>query len=88
MAVKEFPCGHCGKVFSQIGNLQRHVAVMHEDPKLQCAECPQMFHHKVFSHLPTVSNTSPFHPSLPHVHPFFLKTRKASVKGIINGFAA
>ena len=49
MAVKEFPCGHCGKVFSQIGNLQRHVAVMHEDPKLQCAECPQMFHHKVFS---------------------------------------
>jgi len=46
MAVKEFPCGHCGKVFSQIGNLQRHVAVMHEDPKLQCAECPQMFHHK------------------------------------------
>ena len=46
MAVKEFPCGHCGKVFSQIGNLQRHVAVMHEDPKLQCAECPLMFHHK------------------------------------------
>ena len=46
MPVKEFPCGHCGKVFSQIGNLQRHVAVMHEDPKLQCAECPLMFHHK------------------------------------------
>ena len=44
--LKEFPCGHCGKVFTQIGNRQRHIEVMHEEPKLQCTECPLMFHHK------------------------------------------
>ena len=44
--MKEFPCPHCGKKFSQIGNIKRHIAVMHEDPTLQCAECPMMFHHK------------------------------------------
>ena len=44
--IKNYPCTHCGKMFNQMGNWQRHVTVMHEGAKLQCDQCPILFKDK------------------------------------------
>ena len=44
--MKDYPCIHCGKIFNQMGNWQRHVAAMHEGVRLQCDQCPMLFKDK------------------------------------------
>lgn len=40
------PCSFCGRVFSQIGNLNRHEAIKHKGVRLLCNQCPLLFKDK------------------------------------------
>ena len=39
-------CSFCGRIFSQIGNLNRHEAIKHRGVRLECSQCPLLFKDK------------------------------------------
>ena len=42
----KYPCGQCGKQFSQKGTLVRHLRTVHEEAKYPCGQCGKQFSQK------------------------------------------
>ena len=43
-----YPCGHCGKHFSQKGHLATHQRGVHEGVKYPCGQCGLKFSQKTY----------------------------------------
>ena len=74
---KDYKCESCGKLFSQVGNLNKHIHTIHEGRKdYKCPYCDQNFAHKYVleKHIQIVHklqtsekpNSNPSHPCLPN----------------------